>query len=175
MNSRHDGGRPAARRRGGGRLRWPGLRLRAARPTPGMFWLRAGLLAPGLFFLAVGGRLLSRLPDPYPVLEWLAGAVLLHDAAIGPLVLAVGLLVARLPARAAVRTALLTGGALLLVTLPALLRPRPTANPSVLPLPYGRNLLVLLAVTALSALAATATAALRARRAARTSRTPRRP
>ncbi|MGW5352040.1 hypothetical protein ACWERV_16220 [Streptomyces sp. NPDC004031] len=139
-----------------------------------MVWLRAGLAVPGLFLLAMGGRLLARVRDPYPVLEWLAGAVLLHDAVIAPVVLAAGLAVARLRARAAVRTALLTGGSLLLVTLPALLRPGPTANPSVLPLPYARNLLVLLAATALAALAAAVPAALRARRAARPSHGPRR-
>ncbi|MFI0939884.1 hypothetical protein [Streptomyces sp. NPDC021020] len=150
------------------------LAARVQRRVPRMFWLRAALAAPGLFLLAVGARRLAQLPDPYPVLEWLAGAVLLHDAAIAPLVLLTGLLVTRLPARKAVRTALLTGGTLLLLTLPALLRPRPTANPSVLPLPYARNLLVLLAATALAALTAAATAALRARHArrsaARTSR-----
>jgi hypothetical protein len=132
-----------------------------------MFWLRAGLAAPGLFLLAVGGRHLAQLPDPYPVLKWLAGAVLLHDAVIAPLVFATGLLVARLPARPAIRTALLTGGTLLLVALPALLRPGPTANPSVLPLPYARNLLVLLALTTAAALTAATAAALRARRRAR--------
>ncbi|MFI0897931.1 hypothetical protein [Streptomyces sp. NPDC020983] len=134
---------------------------------PGLSRVRAGLAVPGLLLLAVGGWHLAQLRDPYPVLEWLAGAALLHDAVIAPLVLAAGVLVARLPARTAVRGALLTGGALLLVALPALLRPGHPANPSVLPLPYGRNVLALLAVTALTALAAAATATLRARRAAR--------
>lgn len=174
VNSRRSNGRSGSRARravvsAGGRLA-PRVRRGGAwlrRRVPRMFWLRSALAAPGLFLLAVGARRLAQLPDPYPVLEWLAGAVLLHDAAIAPVVLLTGLLVTRLPARKALRTALLTGGSLLLITLPALLRPHPTANPSVLPLPYGRNLLVLLAATALAALAATATATLRARRRAR--------
>lgn len=128
--------------------------------------LRLGLGASGLALLGVGGWHLARLPDPYPVLVWLGGAVLLHDALIGPLVMAAGLLAAALPGRAVVRGALVTGGALLVIALPALLRPGRPANPSVLPLPYGRNLLILLALTAAAALAGV----LRARRTARTRR-----
>lgn len=119
----------------------------------GLLAARAGLGGAGLFLLAVGGRHIEQLRDPYEVLVWLAGAVLVHDALLAPLVLAAGLLVAALPARRALRTALVTGGALTLVALPALLRPGSPANPSVLPLPYGRNLLLLLGLTAAAGVA----------------------
>jgi hypothetical protein len=126
---------------------------------PGLVVVRAALGGVGLFLLAVGAWHFTRLRDPYEALEWLAGALVLHDALLAPLVLAAGLLVAALPARRAVRATLVTGGALTLVALPALLRPGRPANPSVLPLPYGRDLLLLLALTA----AAGVTAALLAR------------
>lgn len=109
---------------------------------------RYALGALGLLLIAIGGRLVAGLPDPLDVVVWLGGALVLHDGIIAPLVLAAGLLVAAVPARGLVRGALITGGALVLVTLPALLRPGAPVNPSALPLPYGRNLLVVLAAVA---------------------------
>lgn len=123
-------------------------------PRLGLAVVRAVLGGAGLFLLGVGVWHFTRLRDPYEALAWLTGALVLHDALLAPLVLAVGLLVAVLPARRAVRAALLTGGTLTLVALPALLRPGRPANPSVLPLPYGRNLLLLLALTAAAGVAA---------------------
>lgn len=114
----------------------------------GLALTRAALALLGLFLLGVGGWHLAELRDPFQALEWLAGAVVLHDAVIGPLVLVVGLLAGLLPARGAVRATLITAGALTLIALPALLRPGRPANPSVLPLPYARDLLLLLALTA---------------------------
>nr|WSX48766.1 hypothetical protein OG409_07275 [Streptomyces sp. NBC_00974] len=111
-------------------------------------WVLGGC---GLLLIAVGGRLLAVLPDPGGVVVWLGGALVLHDGVIAPLVLAVGMAVAAVPARGVVRGALLTGGALVLITLPLLLRPGVPANPSVLPLPYGRNLAVVLGVVAVTA------------------------
>ncbi|MCX5193270.1 hypothetical protein OOK31_05080 [Streptomyces sp. NBC_00249] len=104
--------------------------------------------ALGLLLIAVGARLVAGLPDPLDVLVWLGGALVLHDGILAPLVLAAGLLIAAVPARGLLRGALVTGGALVLVTLPALLRPGAPVNPSALPLPYGRNLLIVLAVVA---------------------------
>ncbi|UQX04005.1 hypothetical protein [Streptomyces sp. RerS4] len=109
---------------------------------------RYTLGALGLLLIAVGIRLVAGLPDPLDVLVWLAGALVLHDGILAPLVLGFGLLIAAVPARGLVRGAMVTGGALVLVTLPALLRPGAPVNPSALPLPYGRNLLVVLAVVA---------------------------
>ncbi|MCX5403338.1 hypothetical protein OHA37_05515 [Streptomyces sp. NBC_00335] len=105
----------------------------------------------GLLLIAIGGRLLAELPDPLDVLVWMGGALVLHDGIIAPLVLAAGLAVAAVPARGLVRGALLTAGVLVLVTLPLLLRPGTPPNPSALPLPYGRNLLLVLAAVAVVA------------------------
>lgn len=105
----------------------------------------------GLLLIAVGGRLLAELPDPLDVLVWMGGALVLHDGIIAPLVLAAGLAVAAVPARGLVRGALLTAGVLVLVTLPLLLRPGTPPNPSALPLPYGRNLALVLAAVAVAA------------------------
>ncbi|MFI8100627.1 hypothetical protein [Streptomyces sp. NPDC086023] len=125
---------------------------------------RWGLGLLGVLLIGIGGRHLSSLPDPYAVLVWLGGALVLHDGVVAPLVLAVGLLVAALPARPVVRAALVTAGALVLVTLPLLLRPGAPPNPSALPLPYARNLLLVLAVVAGCATAAALLARLRRRR-----------
>ncbi|CAM5634410.1 hypothetical protein SAVIM338S_06108 [Streptomyces avidinii] len=113
-------------------------------------WVLGGC---GLLLIAAGGRLLWVLPDPAGVALWLGGALVVHDGIIAPLVLAAGAAVAAVPARGVVRGALLTAGALVLVTLPLLLRPGAPANPSALPLPYGRNLAVVLAVVAVTAVA----------------------
>lgn len=113
-------------------------------------WVLGGC---GLLLIAVGGRLLSVLPDPVGVVVWLGGALVLHDGVIAPLVLAAGMAVAAVPARGLVRGALLTAGALVLVTLPVLLRPGAPPNPSALPLPYGRNLALVLAAVVVTAVA----------------------
>ena len=80
---------------------------------------------------------------------WLGGGVLLHDAVLAPLVLLVAAVVVRLVpqvARPVLQGALFVSGALALVALPVLSgrggSPDPTSNP----LPYGRNLLLALAV-----------------------------
>ncbi|MET8752486.1 hypothetical protein ABZW32_20665 [Streptomyces sp. NPDC004667] len=120
---------------------------------------RCVLGALGLLLIAVGGRLVADLPDPMDVLVWLGGSLVLHDGVIAPLVLAAGLLLAAAPARGPVRGGLITGSVLVLVTLPALLRPGVPANPTALPLPYGRNLLIVLgAVAAVTVVAAVVTA-----------------
>ncbi|MFD5145837.1 hypothetical protein [Streptomyces sp. NPDC058401] len=118
--------------------------------------LRLLLGGAGLLLIAIGGRLLADLPDPFDVLVWMGGALVLYDGFIAPLVLAAGLAVAAVPARGPVRGALLTAGVLVLVTLPLLLRPGAPPNPSALPLPYGRNLLLVLAAVAVAAAAVVA-------------------
>lgn len=102
----------------------------------------------GLVLIGIGAWRVAEQPDLVGVLVWLAGAVVLHDGIIAPLVLGVGLLLVGRSQRGLVRGALIVGGALVFVTLPLLLRPGAAPNPSALPLPYGRNLAVVLAVVA---------------------------
>ncbi|MFI5797744.1 hypothetical protein [Streptomyces sp. NPDC051677] len=110
--------------------------------------LRVLIGAGGLALMGVGVSLLLGVRDLTDVLIWLGGAVVLHDALIAPLVLLVGLAVVRGGVRGPVRGGLLVAGALTAVALPVLLRPGPRANPSVLPLDYSRNWLLLLAAVA---------------------------
>ncbi|MFB7866116.1 hypothetical protein [Streptomyces sp. NPDC056069] len=113
--------------------------------------LRYALGGTGLVLIGVGAWQLADLPHAPAVPVWLTGAVVLHDGAIAPLVLAVGLLVAARPARGVLRGALIVMGSVVLVTLPLLVRPGEPPNPSALPLPYGRNLAVVLAAVAVTA------------------------
>ncbi|MEU8759617.1 hypothetical protein [Streptomyces sp. NPDC048659] len=129
--------------------------------------VRYGAGALGVASIGLGLWLLTTGPDPLGVLVWLAGALLLHDGVIAPLVLAAGLLLAARRDRGLLRGASIVAGTLVLIALPPLLRPGPPPNPSVLPLPYARNLLLLLAVVAATTAAVALTRRLRARRDAR--------
>lgn len=116
---------------------------------------RWSLGAVGLLSMAVGARMLVDRPAPAGVASWLAGAVLLHDLVLLPLVLAAGLLLRRLDGhavRGVVRGGLVVAGCVTLVALPPLLRPGEPANPTVLPLDYGRNALLLIALTGVGTL-----------------------
>ncbi|MGA5503942.1 hypothetical protein [Streptomyces umbrinus] len=64
--------------------------------------------AAGMALMGVGGSLLMDVRDLTGVLVWLGGAVVVHDALIGPLVLLVGLapVLVRGGARGPVRGAL---------------------------------------------------------------------
>ncbi|MEV6113348.1 hypothetical protein AB0L59_12730 [Streptomyces sp. NPDC052109] len=128
--------------------------------------LRALAGIAGLALMGVGvSLLLDRQQDLRGVLEWLGGAVVLHDALIAPLVLLVGLVLVRGGVRGPIRGALLTGGALTAVALPVLLRPGPRANPTVLPLDYPRNwLLTLVGVATVTVLLVVAKGVRRGRR-----------
>jgi hypothetical protein len=75
---------------------------------------------------------------------WLAGAIVLHDGLVAPLVLAAGLLLSSVPARGTVRGALVVAGCLTAIALPPMLRPGTPANASALPLDYVRNWLILM-------------------------------
>lgn len=115
--------------------------------------LRYGLGAAGLAAMAFGA--VTLLTDPHVgdwpgVVEWLALAVVLHDGVLVPAVLLLGrVLGARWRAR--LRLPFVVTASLTAVALPVLLRPGPTANPSVLPLDYGRGWLI--AVGTVAALA----------------------
>ncbi|QHC23313.1 hypothetical protein [Streptomyces sp. GS7] len=128
--------------------------------------LRLLVGAAGMALMGVGASLLlDRQQDLMGVLEWLGGAVVLHDALIAPVVLLVGLVLVRGGVRGPIRGALLVAGALTAVALPVLLRPGPRANSTVLPLDYPLNwLLTLVAVATFTALLVVAKAVRRSRR-----------
>ncbi|MGW0553861.1 hypothetical protein ACWDZ6_06620 [Streptomyces sp. NPDC002926] len=103
--------------------------------------LGLALMAFGTSLLVTGGQLKD-------VALWLAGAIVLHDGIVAPLVLGIGLLMAAVPARGTVRGALVVAGCLTVIALPVLLRPGAPKNASVLPLDYVRNWLIALAAVA---------------------------
>lgn len=110
---------------------------------------------------AVGGSLIAlglygivAKSDPFGWAVWFGGAVVLHDAIFVPAVLLAGALTTRLPGsyRRRVQAALAMAAAVTLVALPFVLGfGRRADNPSLLPLSYGRNLLIVLAVIAVAA------------------------
>ncbi|MBV6695834.1 hypothetical protein [Kitasatospora aureofaciens] len=112
-------------------------------------WLRAALLLGGLALIAYGlsGLLAdSYITDPFDVLVWAVGAVVLHDGLWVPLLLLLGASVVRGPV---LRGWLIVAAAVTAVGLPAVLRDGTNhGNSSVLPLPYLRNWLLVLAATA---------------------------
>ncbi|MGW4160605.1 hypothetical protein [Streptomyces sp. NPDC004788] len=113
--------------------------------------LRYAVGGLGLVLMGLGARLVAAEPDPLGVLVWLAGAVVLHDGILAPLVFGIGLLLVGRRQRGLSRGVLLVAGTVVLVTLPLLVRPGAPPNPSALPLPYGRNLAIVLAGVAVAA------------------------
>ncbi|MFB7176223.1 hypothetical protein ACFCYI_00745 [Streptomyces sp. NPDC056257] len=111
--------------------------------------------ALGLLTAAWGVRLLLSRPEPWRIAVWLGGAVVVHDAFVAPLVLAIGALAAAagLRLRGIPRGALIVAGSLTAVALPPLLRPGGVANPTVLPLDYPHNWLLAMTAVALFTLA----------------------
>ena len=100
---------------------------------------------------AVAGALGDPDVDPLGVAIFLAAVLVLHDAVLLPLVGAAGRWAARW--RPGVRLAGVVSLPVLVVGLPlALGFGRVAGNPSVLPLPYGRNLLLILVLIWLVAL-----------------------
>ncbi|MFD0369601.1 hypothetical protein [Streptomyces sp. NPDC127114] len=113
--------------------------------------LRYGAGALGLGLIGLGAWLVAVEPDPAGVLAWLVGALVLHDGILAPLVLAAGLLLVGRPQRGLLRGTLVVAGSVVLVTLPLLVRPGEPPNPSALPLPYARNLAIVLGAVAVAA------------------------
>ncbi|MCY0918764.1 hypothetical protein OS965_11335 [Streptomyces sp. H27-G5] len=129
---------------------------------------RYALGALGLALMAWGGLLLVRQPEPWRIALWLAGAVVVHDGFVAPLVCAIAALTAAagLRLRGVPRAALIVAGSLTAIALPPLLRPGGAANATVLPLDYLRNWLLTMAAIAVLTLLYTGTRAA-LRRAAR--------
>lgn len=103
------------------------------------------------------------------VLVFLIGVLIAHDGVLLPVIVGMGVLVARLTPlrlRTIVRSASVVSLAVTVVAFPLVLgRGRAADNPSVLPLHYGRGLLEIFAVIWASAAVATAIRACRDRRA----------
>jgi len=105
--------------------------------------LGAGLIGYGLYGLLTD----PYVTDPLDVLWWALGGLLIHDGLWMSVVLLAGALVAR---SGPLRFGLIVAAAITAVSLPAVLRASDDhGNPSVLPLPYLRNWLLLLAAVAL--------------------------
>lgn len=114
------------------------------------FWiglvLGGGLMAYGIVGL-IGAE---RATQPRNLAAFFLGAGIVHDAVLAPVVVVTGWLIARLLppwVRAPVWFALAASGILLVFTWP-LVRGwgRRSANPSLLPLDYGRNVAIGIAV-----------------------------
>jgi hypothetical protein len=119
-------------------------------PPDRWFWLGA---AAGLAFIAAGlrGLLHDRAAtQPSDLMKWLLGAGIVHDAVIAPIVVLAAWITGRaIPARARtpIRLGLAATALLIVLTWPLVQGwGRRTANPSALPLDYGRNLISTLAV-----------------------------
>ncbi len=132
---------------------------------------RAAAVLAGCVVMAYGawGLFLSHaVPHTANLLAWLAASVLGHDGVIAPAVFALCWAGTRLLppwAKPWAAGALLAGGTVFLVGLATVLAQGRDSNPTVLPLDYGRNILVvLLAVIAAAAAAAGGTSAMRAAR-----------
>jgi hypothetical protein len=121
------------------------------------FWL--GLLAgSGLMAYGIVGMLgASAATQPQNLTGFLLGAAIVHDAVIAPTVIVLGWLVTRVVppiARVPVWFGLAASGLLIAFTWP-LVRGwgRRSANPSLLPFDYGRNVVIGVAVIWVVALA----------------------
>ncbi|MEV4074246.1 hypothetical protein [Nonomuraea fuscirosea] len=114
--------------------------------------MRWVLYAAGTALVGLGftGLFLDSAPIGWAL--WFGGVAVAHDGILAPVVLLIGLALRR-TGRAA-RAAAIVAGTVTLATLPTVLAlGRRADNPSILPLDYVRNLLLLLGLLALAALA----------------------
>lgn len=131
--------------------------------------------AAGMAFMGIGAWLLvtgGRTTDPVSVLTFVALPVVIHDAVLAPALILLGWLVLRYvprPARAPLQVATLILASLILVALPLVLVQvtgrRPADNPSVDPLDYRGNVIVLVVLVMAVAAAGAAVRAVQALRA----------
>lgn len=117
-------------------------------------WWRWPALVAGLAALAYGLLLLvtdGGAAPVVPVVTWLAGSLVLHDALLAPLTVLAGVVVTRLvprDVRPVVAGGLVVAACLVVVALPALGTPGVPDNPSATPRDYPLGLAVLLALDA---------------------------
>ncbi len=111
--------------------------------------------AIGLGFIGIGVRgILTHSHDTHPRswVTWVVFAALAHDLILAPVIGVISVLVGRLVprrARTGVQIGLLVSGCVLVVGLTAVLTPggrHYSDNSSLLPLAYGRNLVIVLAI-----------------------------
>lgn len=110
---------------------------------------RAGYAAGGALMLFGVAGLLADATRTHPLgwVLWFAGGIAVHDFVVAPLVALAGTALRRLRAGRAVRAASLVSAFVVAAASPVVLGfGRRADDPSVLPLPYGRNLLLILAV-----------------------------
>ncbi|MEV4177973.1 hypothetical protein [Nonomuraea sp. NPDC049709] len=113
-----------------------------------MRWL-GHAVGGGLVVLGLAGLVMET--DPVGWALWFGVLLVAHDAVLMPAILLIGLVAGRLGP--APRAALIVAGAVTLATLPTVLAlGRRADNPSILPLDYFRNLLLVLAAVGLTAL-----------------------
>jgi hypothetical protein len=102
-----------------------------------------------LIAFGIGGLVNEPDLDLVDWATWFGGAAVFHDAVIAPCVLLAGAAMTRLPAssyRVYAQRTLMVSAMVTLVALPFVLgKGRRADNPSILPLPYVRNLLLVLA------------------------------
>lgn len=119
---------------------------------------RIGLVVVGLGLLGIGGLVLLDSVNPtryVGILAWMAGAIIVHDGIIAPIVFVVALGMRRagkkIPSAviAILQGAIVLGAIVGLIVLPEVIKKSlGTANPTVLPLDYGFNLIVFYAIIA---------------------------
>lgn len=112
-------------------------------------WRRA-LIAAGLGTIGIGGLvlLLDVRPAAYlGILVWFAGAIIVHDGIIGPVVFGIAVIMRKTRRRipivviAIVQVALVVAAIMAAIVLPEAYRKQAgTANPTILPLDYLPNL-----------------------------------
>lgn len=131
---------------------------------------RIGLIVGATIFAIglVGLLHNARETRPGNWLEYVAGALIAHDALLAPAVLASGFLLTRLvPAaiRSGLQATLAVCGAVALISIPVLKAAgRQPDNPSLLPHDYGTNLAIVLALVFAAGMLLTLGRAARARR-----------
>ena len=136
------------------------------RPGP-LAWIVivAGWVVMGIAVLGAFGDV--RLGGVGSWVVWLVGSAVVHDLLVLPIVLGVGWVLTRLvptPWRVPLRTALVVAAIITLTVWPIARRwgARPD-NPSILPLPVGRNLAVLVVALMVTPIGVGAVAAWRGR------------
>ena len=155
------GGAPSGNVPAGGA---PSGSAHSAVASPAMRRWQIGLIAVGLLLLALGGLVLVLDVGPSEfvgIAIWFAGAIILHDGILAPVVFVVSLMLRRAGKRIPLGALLIVQGAVVVGAMTALLvvpeqlkQAIGTANPTILPLNYGVNLVVfgvvLIAVTVLA-------------------------